>query len=750
MAFHIRPLTRQNTVYHDVAHAAVAARSEVANDAVLLRAQRFNRALRPKVEVVGPEPHDFTTQLLKRVRQEQQLACRVDVGALAALAVPGVSDLDAIDRRRNVVVARRSDDRAAGQVAHDPGKHVAVALACERICHVRPHRVGRRDRNEPKLPQPAITRRGAERVAVLLGQGLQANAMTFEDHRLWRLHYGMRSLSQDFDYYPFLPLSIPLTIKHPLPRPEVELSCGDRHDDLVPDREAAQVSRGVVLARLVVPIPLGIPGRDRPLQPLQDVFPQSRLVVIHENGCGDVHGTDECQTFTHRADLHLLHHFLGDVDDLLTPLRVEPQIMGMALHPASGDRVDLSQPDRFPRLAANMALPFRRRIFVILVVMTAVPTVLAVAGWVLSVRRLLPAAGARAATERVAVTARTLLDGVDTLHLTVHERALLRDHLSEVSASVSFARRAETFLRYYTAGFALIIVLLGAAVLYAAVNLAGHLSRQLSRPIDELVGWTQLIRRHEPLPGGPPSRGAPEFEALRQALRELAAALAAARERELEAERLRAFREVARRVAHEIKNPLTSMRIAVDQLRRSGGPADRRTEVAVEVMDAETERLDQLAKEFAEFGRLPEGPKSEVDLVDLLMDLGQSAVPSEVDVSVRANGEPCKLLGHYDPLRRAFANLLRNASEAMGGRGSIEIAVTRDGNGLAVTIADHGAGIPDDLRQRVFEPYFTTKNDGTGLGLALVRQTIEAHNGSITVAETPGGGATFSIVLSAA
>src|SRR5439155_12581868 len=102
------------------------------------------------------------------------------------------------------------------------------------------------------------------------------------------------------------------------------------------------------------------------------------------------------------------------------------------------------------------------------------------------------------------------------------------------------------------------------------------------------------------------------------------------------------------------------------------------------------------------------------DLVDLLMDLGKSAVPSEVDVSVRANGEPCKLLGHYDPLRRAFANLLRNAAEAMGGRGSIEIAVSRDGAGLAVTIVDHGAGIPDDLRQRVFEPYFTTKHDGTG------------------------------------
>src|SRR5207302_1512267 len=297
------------------------------------------------------------------------------------------------------------------------------------------------------------------------------------------------------------------------------------------------------------------------------------------------------------------------------------------------------------------------------------------AGWVLSIRRLLPAAGARASTERVAATARSLLEGVDTLHLTVHERALLRQHLDEVSASVSLARRAETFLRYYTAGVAVVILLLGAGVLYAAVNVAGHLSRQLSRPIDELVGWTSLIRRHEPLPaaGGPASRGAPEFEALRQALRELADALASARERELEAERLRAFREVARRVAHEIKNPLTSMRIAVDQLRRSGGQADGRTGMAVEVMQSETERLERLAREFSDFGRLPEGPKSEVDLVDLLVDLGKSAVPPEVAVRVRANGEPCKVLGHYDPLRRAFANLLRNAAEAMQGHGAIAV-----------------------------------------------------------------------------
>jgi signal transduction histidine kinase len=394
-----------------------------------------------------------------------------------------------------------------------------------------------------------------------------------------------------------------------------------------------------------------------------------------------------------------------------------------------------------------MALPFRRRIFVVLVVMTVVPTVLAVAGWVLSVRRLLPAAGARASTERVASTARMLLEGVDTLHLSVRERALLRDHLNEVSASVSLARRAETFLRYYTAGFAVVIVLLGVTVLYASVNLAGHLSRQLSRPIDELVGWTQLIRRHEPLPAGVLMRGAPEFEALRQALRELAGALDAARERELEAERLRAFREVARRVAHEIKNPLTAMRIAVDQMRRTGGVLDSRMEIAVQVLEAETDRLERLAKEFSEFGRLPEGPQSEVDLIELLEELGRTGVPEGVRVTVCANGGPRSLLGHYEPLRRAFANLYRNAAEAMKGRGAIDVNVTSDGAGLAVTVADHGPGIPAEFRQRVFEPYFTTKDDGTGLGLALVRVTLEAHRGTITVRDTPGGGATFSIVF---
>jgi signal transduction histidine kinase len=166
-------------------------------------------------------------------------------------------------------------------------------------------------------------------------------------------------------------------------------------------------------------------------------------------------------------------------------------------------------------------------------------------------------------------------------------------------------------------------------------------------------------------------------------------------------------------------------------------------DTAVQVLTAETDRLERLAKEFSDFGRLPEGPQSEVDLVELLEELGHTGVPEGVQVNIDANGGPSGLLGHYEPLRRAFANLYRNASEAMQGRGAIDVTVTGDGAGLAVTIADHGPGIPAELRQRVFEPYFTTKADGTGLGLALVLNTLEAHRGAISVSETPGGGATF-------
>src|SRR3989442_4852540 len=158
-----------------------------------------------------------------------------------------------------------------------------------------------------------------------------------------------------------------------------------------------------------------------------------------------------------------------------------------------------------------MPLPFRCCFVLILVTMAAVPIGMAVIGWILTVRTFGPTAGARASLEQVAISARVMLARVDTTRLNPEPRAAMRQHLEQLSTSLSLARRADRYLQYYTASLALVVVLLGALVLFAAVRVGGHLSRQLSRPIDELVGWTRLIRQREPIPVREVSRGAPEF-----------------------------------------------------------------------------------------------------------------------------------------------------------------------------------------------------------------------------------------------
>jgi two-component system nitrogen regulation sensor histidine kinase NtrY len=389
-----------------------------------------------------------------------------------------------------------------------------------------------------------------------------------------------------------------------------------------------------------------------------------------------------------------------------------------------------------------MRFTFHRRILLILILLGAVPTAVAIVGWGLTIRSTTPA-GPRQALEAVGASGRTLLQTLDSTRLRRAERRALADHADKLNAALGQFQRAETFNRYYSAGLALVVLLVGAAFLYASVRLGGHLSRQLSRPIEELIGWTGNIRRMEPLPPDRPRRGAPEFAALRTALREMADTLERARAQEIESERLRAFRETARRVAHEMRNPLTPIRLAVSQLSRTSAPEQRE---AIEVLVAESGRLEQLAREFTEFGRLPEGPAAPVDLPELLSELARTSLPPTMTARLAFAPTTPSLLGHYDPLRRAFSNILRNAAEACEGRGEIEISSEGwDRGGVQVVIRDHGPGIPPELDGRIFDPYCTAKDGGTGLGLALAKQTVEMHGGTIAVEPTPGGGASFVI-----
>ncbi|HXE57214.1 MAG TPA: HAMP domain-containing sensor histidine kinase [Gemmatimonadales bacterium] len=393
-----------------------------------------------------------------------------------------------------------------------------------------------------------------------------------------------------------------------------------------------------------------------------------------------------------------------------------------------------------------MSLSFRNRILLALIALGAVPTAAALVGLALVVRNANPGTAARVAIEDVARTGRMLVETVDSTRLSQAERRALAAHAQALNDALRRVQRAETYARYYSAGLAALILGLAAIVLFGSVRLGDYLSRQLSRPIEELIRWTGHIRREEPLPPDEPERGAPEFAALRQALREMAAGLAEARDRRLEAERLAAFREMARRVAHEMKNPLTPIRFAVSQLARTATPAEREP---LEVLQAEAGRLEQLAREFTELGRLPEGPAAEVDLGELLAELARTTLPPGMTARLELDPRAPRVVGHYEPLRRAFSNLLRNAVEACEGRGEIEVRLTAAGPGVEVRLTDHGPGVPPAIAGRLFEPYVTGKPGGTGLGLALVKQTVEAHGGAIRYEPGPAGGATFVVTLPA-
>lgn len=390
-------------------------------------------------------------------------------------------------------------------------------------------------------------------------------------------------------------------------------------------------------------------------------------------------------------------------------------------------------------------LSFRARLFIALLVVSALPLAVITGGVIVALDAVSNTVGGDA-VESVGKSARemyTSFDGIRGVGIPTETRDAVERHLKSVDSLVTNTRRMGGLGSLFPTALRDALILGALGLLVLAAGFVRTLSRQLAGPLDEILDWTGRIRRRQPLPADRSESGIPEFAVLRSALRDLAQGLEQARVAELEAERLRAFGEVARRVAHEMKNPLTPIRLAVSQMRRTAPPEMHES---LEVIAAESARLEAMAREFAELGRLPEGVSAPVDLHELLDDLMRSALPAGMDRQLDVTGELRPIEGYYDPLRRAFANLLRNAVEACGGHGKVTVSLRRAADGaIEVLLRDTGPGVPEEKRELIFQPYYTDKGDGTGLGLAIVRQTIEQHHGTITVANTPGGGATFLI-----
>lgn len=396
-------------------------------------------------------------------------------------------------------------------------------------------------------------------------------------------------------------------------------------------------------------------------------------------------------------------------------------------------------------------LRYRTRLILILSLFAIVPAALLTIIWSGTVSSAVSLVSARGAWESVAVSGERAISAMRSGRLTPAQRRLIDAHERELNTSLEQARRysfiASRSGRVVIVAGVFFLALLG----FIATRVAGHLSRQMSRPLDEIVGWTTRIGQGEPLPSreAKAARGAPEFATLRERMREMADAVDAGRKRAAEAERLRAFRESARRVAHELKNPLTPIRFATARLARTATPEQQES---VEVLETESARLDRIARAFAEFGRLPEGPSSEIDVAELVR-YSASTVPPGIDVTVNADENLPRILGHHDALAGALSNVILNAADACGGGGEITInASSERANGrdiVCIDVVDNGAGIPPGELDRIWDPYVTHKAGGTGLGLAIARQAVLAHDGTVSAESTLGKGTRIRFIIPA-
>jgi two-component system nitrogen regulation sensor histidine kinase NtrY len=221
------------------------------------------------------------------------------------------------------------------------------------------------------------------------------------------------------------------------------------------------------------------------------------------------------------------------------------------------------------------------------------------------------------------------------------------------------------------------------------------------------------------------------------------------------AQKVAAWREVARRLAHEIKNPLTPIQLSAERMQRHFAQAPEATRALIDectsTIVAEVESLKALVDEFSQFARMPAPRAVPTDLNALVAEAVALYEGLLSEVEIRTDLSPSLRRVTVDPeqIRRVIINLVDNAIEAMNRRGAIDIETSRDGaNSLVrLVVADNGPGIPAGERDKLFLPYYSTKQRGSGLGLAIVRRIVAEHGGSIDVADNAPQGTRFTIEL---
>jgi len=281
-----------------------------------------------------------------------------------------------------------------------------------------------------------------------------------------------------------------------------------------------------------------------------------------------------------------------------------------------------------------------------------------------------------------------------------------------------------------------------------AVAVGIWLSRRLTKPLGELVEGTREIGKGN-LDYRLTRRRNDEIGDLAMHFNGMAGDLKASQERTIYLERMAAWQEIARRMAHEIKNPLTPIQLTMQEMvdQYSGDDAEYKglLKECREIINEEIESLRHLVNEFSEFGRMPEIVKDPTDVNALLTEI--CGMYSHLDLEQEFEAGLPQIELDRDRIRRVMINLIENAAQAMPKGGKIYLRTTHIDNDVLIEVIDTGEGIAAEVVSDIFTPYFSTKSSGMGLGLAITRKIIEEHSGIITVNSVVGKGTTFFIAL---
>jgi len=289
--------------------------------------------------------------------------------------------------------------------------------------------------------------------------------------------------------------------------------------------------------------------------------------------------------------------------------------------------------------------------------------------------------------------------------------------------------------------------LLGAVALSAVIlaTAAVVLGRALSKPVERLAQGMTRVAAGDLSHRVPDEGRADELGLLVREFNRMTSELEAQRARLQLTEELAAWQSVARGLAHELKNPLTAMRLAIARVARLGSqPAAESAQLLAEQIDV----LLRMTESFSQFAKLPAPRKVPIDLADLLRETS-SLYSGGAPVPIECSADPLRLDGDPDQLRRAFGNLIKNAIEASRpGDGPVEVTARADGQKARVLVRDRGAGIPARLDgTQLLRSLGTTKPQGSGLGLPIAQKIVHEHGGTLLLEPREGRGSQAVVEL---